>query len=189
MLHRDDPMRMRVLAVLVVSACTVGTVGSSGPPGGGGGPDASSPGGADAPSGSIDAPPGTGSGSGSGNGCINQVTAALPDGHHNPGQDCQNACHNHGFTMSGTIYTSINSNTAVVGATVVVKDANNQTVKMVTATNGNFYTTTAVAFPVTVMATECPNVSAMSAQVAAGNGGCNKAGCHTQGAQGQIHLP
>ena len=184
-------MRFRVLAVLVVSACTVGTVGTSGPPGGGGGPDASSPGGADGPSGSIDAPvgSGSGSGSGSGNGCINQVTANLPDGHHNPGQDCMNSCHNHGFTLSGTIYTSINSNTAVVGATVVVKDANNQTVKMVTATNGNFYTSSAIAFPITVMATECPNVSAMSAQVTQGQGGCNKVGCHTTGAQGHIHLP
>ena len=182
-------MRFRVLAVLVVSACTVGTVGSGGPPGGGGGPDASS-GGTDAPAGSIDAPgSGSGSGSGSGNGCINQVTGTLPDGHHNPGQDCQNACHNHGFTMSGMIFTSINSNTAVVGATVVVKDANNQTVKMVTATNGNFYTSTPVAFPVTVLATECPNVANMTAQVTQGNGGCNKSGCHSAGAQGQIHLP
>ncbi|HSN25615.1 MAG TPA: hypothetical protein VLT45_05000 [Kofleriaceae bacterium] len=164
-------------------------MGSGGPPGGGGGPDASS-GGTDAPAGSIDAPgSGSGSGSGSGNGCINQVTGTLPDGHHNPGQDCQNACHNHGFTMSGTIFTSINSNTAVVGATVVVKDANNQTVKMVTATNGNFYTSTPVAFPVTVLATECPNVANMTAQVTQGNGGCNKSGCHSAGAQGQIHLP
>ena len=182
---------MRVFAVLVVSACTVGTVGTSGPPGGGGGPDASSQGGADAPSGSIDAPTGSGSGSGSGsgNGCINAVTANLPDGHHNPGQDCMNGCHNHGFTLSGTLFTSINSNTAVVGATVVVKDANGQTVKMVSATNGNFYTSTAIAFPITVLATECPNVSAMSAQVTQGQGGCNKVGCHTAGAQGHIHLP
>jgi hypothetical protein len=181
-------MRMRLLGVLVVSACTVGAVGTSGPPGGGAGPDASS-GGADGPASSIDAPVGSGSGSGSGNGCINQVTGALPDGHHNPGQDCMNACHNHGFTLSGTVYASLNSNTAVVGATVVVKDANNQTIKMVSATNGNFYTSQAIAFPLTVMATECPNVSAMSGQVAQGQGGCNKVGCHTAGAQGHIHLP
>ncbi|MBV8756234.1 MAG: hypothetical protein JO257_03095 [Deltaproteobacteria bacterium] len=161
-------------------------MGTSGPPGGGGGPDASS-GGGDGPTGSIDAPAGSGSGSGS-NGCLNQ-SANLPDGHHNPGQDCMNGCHNHGFTLSGTIYTSVNSNTAVVGATVVATDANNQVIKMVTATNGNFYTTSPVTFPVTVLATECPNITPMSAQLTSGQGGCNKVGCHTAGAQGHIHLP
>ena len=100
-----------------------------------------------------------------------------------------NACHNHGFTMAGTLYTTANSNTAIAGATIVVTDANNQTIKMVTATDGNFYTSSTVAFPVTVLATQCPNVSKMTAQVVAGQGGCNRTGCHTTAAQGRIHLP
>jgi hypothetical protein len=184
-------MTIRVLAVVVISACTVGTVGTGGPPGGGGAPDASQ-GGADAPSGSIDAPSGSGTGSGSGsgsNGCVNQVTTALGDGHHNPGQDCMNACHNHGFTLAGTIYTSVNSNTAVTGATVSVTDANGQKIAIVSQLNGNFYTSQAVAFPVTVNASSCPNIQKMSAQVAQGQGGCNRTGCHTGGAQGHIYLP
>ena len=142
-------MRIRVLAVVVISACTVGTTGPGGSPGGGGSPDASQ-GGVDAPSGSIDAPMGSGSGSGS-NGCVNQVTTGLGDGHHNSGQDCMNACHNHGFTLAGTVYTSVNSNTAVTGATISVTDANGQHLKIVTQLNGNFYTSQAVAFPLTAI--------------------------------------
>ena len=182
-------MRNRVLALVVISACTVGTAGPGGSPGGGGTPDASQ-GGVDAPGGSIDAPMGSGTGSGSGsNGCVNQVTTALGDGHHNPGQDCMNACHNHGFTLAGTIYSSPNSNTAVTGATVSVTDANGQKIAIVTQLNGNFYTSQAVAFPVTVNASSCPNIQKMTAQVAQGQGGWNRVGCHTTGGQGQIHLP
>lgn len=148
-------------------------------------------GGVDAPGGpTIDAPLGSGSGSGSGsNGCINQVTANLTDGHHNPGVNCMNGCHNHGFTIAGTIYTSANSNTAVTGATVTVTDANGQTLHIVSQLNGNFYTTTPVAYPLTVNASSCPNISKMSAQVATNGGACMQGGCHATGAQGQIHLP
>jgi hypothetical protein len=180
-------MRFSLLGVVVISACTVGSAVS---PGGGGGPDASQTG-VDAHAGSIDAPmgSGSGSGSGSGNGCINQVTTGLGDGHHNPGQDCMNACHNHGFTLAGTVYTSINSNTAVTGATISVTDANGQQLKIVTQLNGNFYTSQPVAFPVTVNASECPNIQKMTAQVVQGQGGCNRVGCHVSGAQGHIHLP
>jgi hypothetical protein len=122
-----------------------------------------------------------------GNGCINQQ-ASPGDGHHNPGADCMNGCHNHGFTLAGTLYNSVNGGTAVIGATIVVKDANNQTVKMVSMNNGNFYTSTQVAFPLTVLATSCPNLTPMVAQVAGpGPAGCNKTGCHTSG--NRIHLP
>jgi len=182
-------MRFHLLGVVVISACTVGIAPSGGPPGGGTGPDASTQGGVDAPGGGmIDAPLGSGSGSGS-NGCKNQVTTGLGDGHHNPGQDCQNACHNHGFTLSGTIYTSVNSNTAVTGASITVTDANGQSFDMVSQLNGNFWTSQAIAFPITVKASSCPAIVAMSGQVTQGNGGCNKSGCHTSGAQGHIHLP
>ncbi len=139
----------------------------------------------------IDAPvgPGSGSGSGSGNGCINAVTANLTDGHHNPGVNCMNGCHDHGFTIAGTIYSSATSNTAVAGATVTVTDAAGQTLHIVSQLNGNFYTTTPVTYPLTVNASSCPNISKMSAQVAQGGGACMQSGCHATGAQGQIHLP
>jgi len=54
--------------------------------------------------------------------------------------------------------------------------------------NGNFYTSTAVAFPITVTASACPSIHAMSASVTAG--GCNKTGCHAlTGGAGHITLP
>jgi hypothetical protein len=115
------------------------------------------------------------------------VTAGLSSGHHNAGQNCMDSCHNHGFTVAGTLYAGANSNTAVVGATITVKDANGQTVDVVTQQNGNFYTSTQVAFPLTVMASSCPNATKMTAQVAQGGGGCNQSGCHN--AALKMHLP
>ncbi len=134
---------------------------------------------------------GSGSGSGSNtNGCIDAVTSGLGDGHHNPGQDCMNSCHNHGFTVAGTVFDSTSSSNPVAGATVRVVDANNQTVDIVTQLNGNFYTFTTVAFPLTVLATSCPNINHMSATVnqeSTGVVGCNQNGCHTSG--NWIHVP
>lgn len=96
------------------------------------------------------------------------------------------SCHNHGFTVAGTVFTSANSNTAVVGATVTVKDANGQVVDIVTQLNGNFYTSTPVTFPLTVMASSCPAATPMIGQVAQGGGGCNQTNCHSTM---RIHLP
>jgi hypothetical protein len=122
--------------------------------------------------------------------CRNAVPSnQLGSGHHNPGQDCQQGCHNHGFTLSGTMFTSTTSSTPVIGATVTVVDANGQTFDMVTQLNGNFYTSNSVAFPVTVIASSCPSVQQMASTVPAGSGGCNKTGCHTTAAAGRIHLP
>jgi hypothetical protein len=95
-------------------------------------------------------------------------------------------CHNHGFTVAGTLFTAVNSNTAVRGATITVKDANGQTVDIVTQLNGNFYTSTPVAFPLTVMASSCPNATPMISQVTQGGGGCNQTNCHSTM---RIHLP
>lgn len=120
--------------------------------------------------------------------CINKVTT-VGDGHHRPGEDCQSGCHNHGFTLSGTLYTSALSATPVIGATIVVKDAAGNTFNMVSQTNGNFYTGNAVQFPVTVIASGCPDVREMVSKVDANGGGCNKDGCHVAAATGPIHLP
>jgi hypothetical protein len=125
-----------------------------------------------------------------GNGCDPQVPSdQLGNGEHNPGQDCMNGCHDHGFTFAGTVFTSATSSTPFTGATVVVVDADNQIVSAQSQLNGNFFSTIAVKFPLTVLATSCPTVDHMTATVA-GSGsavGCNQTGCHTSG--NWIHIP
>jgi hypothetical protein len=99
-----------------------------------------------------------------------------------------NGCHDHGFTVAGTVYSTVNGNTPVIGATVRVKDAAGVTHDMVTMNNGNFYMSTQVTYPLTVLATSCPNIQPMSAQVAGpGPAGCNRTGCHVS--NNRIHLP
>jgi hypothetical protein len=120
--------------------------------------------------------------------CRNKV-ASVGSGHHHPGEDCQGSCHNHGFTLGGTLFVAPGSATPLVGATVTVLDAAGKTIDVVSQANGNFYTAQAIAFPVTVTASECPSVAPMVTKVTATMDGCNKSGCHVAGAQGVIHLP
>jgi hypothetical protein len=181
-------MKTLIALAFLASAC-VGSIesggGSTGPDAGTTGGGGGGGGGSGSGSGSGS---GTGSGSGSGNNCINQVTgAAVSSGHHNPGQDCQGACHNHGFTLSGTLYDTTKT-TPLAGATIVAVDANGATINLVSGTNGNFYTANNVAYPVKITASMCPNVSAMSSTVSLA--GCNGTACHSAGStQGPIHLP
>jgi hypothetical protein len=73
-----------------------------------------------------------------------------------------------------------------------VKDASGHTFDIVSQANGNFYTSTAVTFPVTVYASECqisPTSQVMMMALQSADKGCNKTGCHTTSAQGRIHLP
>jgi hypothetical protein len=116
--------------------------------------------------------------------CINMQTPP-GDGHHNTGKDCMQGCHNHGFTISGTLYTTANSNTAITGATIQITDNNNQVLNLVTMLDGNFYTSTPVAFPLTIVASECPSTTRMTAT--ANTGACNS--CHAGGTSMQMHLP
>ena len=132
---------------------------------------------------------GVGMGDAAGVACKNKVLGVTASGQHNPGQDCMQGCHNHGFTLSGTLYASANGTTPLVGATVTVTDAANKTFDMVTALNGNFSTSTSVTFPIKVIASSCPSATPMIGTITAGNGGCNKGGCHAAGAAGKIHLP
>jgi hypothetical protein len=175
-------MRFVVLVGAIVAGCSTPITGSSN-----GGPDATSSGVvphdaahlADAAARSGDAGAFT---------CANPVTSGNANGHHNAGMDCMDGCHNHGFTLAGTVFSAVNGSTAVVGATVHVVDANNHAIDIVTQNNGNFYTSTAVAFPATVLATSCPNLQRMAATVTGTSVvGCNKTGCHTSG--NRIHLP
>jgi hypothetical protein len=119
--------------------------------------------------------------------CKPRVSPAPTNGHHFPGQDCQGGCHAHGFTLSGSVYTSPNNNTSYSGATVTIRMANNQTLELVAATNGNFYTSQPIAYPVTVRVSSCPYGTPMVATVT--SGACNAAGCHRQAGSAQIHLP
>ena len=174
-------MRHLVLAVVVISGCA-GEV----PPEGGSSdtsPDAGTSGGGGGSS--VDA--GTAPDA-AGFACRNKV-ATVGSGNHNPGQDCQGSCHNHGFTLGGTIFAAANSNTALSGATITVTDATGKSFDIVSQANGNFYTSQAIKFPVTVTASECPSAAPMVAQVTATMDGCNQSGCHVSGAQGRIHLP
>ncbi len=185
-------MRVVPFVFAILTGCMVGTP-APGPGPGPSGPDAGTGGttnGNNTGSGSNNVtPPDAAMVDAPGNGCINAVTANIGDGHHNPGTDCMNGCHNHGFTVAGTLYSAINSATPVVGATIRVKDANNQITDIVTQQNGNFYISTAVTAPLTVLATSCPNIQTMSATVSTSGGivGCNQTNCHVSG--NRIHLP
>jgi hypothetical protein len=179
-------MRVASWSLVLLMACTgeltSGSGGGSPPDSGNGGGGTTSDGGG---GGGVTSD--AGGPTDAGNGCIAKQ-ASPGDGHHNPGMDCMDGCHNHGFTLAGTMFNAVNGSTAVVGATVLVVDANNKTINIVTQNNGNFYTSTAVAFPVTVLATSCPNIQPMVATVSGTSVvGCNQTGCHTSG--NRIHLP
>lgn len=129
--------------------------------------------------------------------CEPLVTTPIPgtDGHHNASLDCQGGCHDHGFTVSGTLYADPAGQTAMIGAHITVTDMMGKKVDMVTQPAGagggagNFYTTEVLVFPVTVRASGCPNHSDMSGSIVA-KSGCNANGCHTPNVgQGVIHLP
>jgi hypothetical protein len=176
---------VRVILLALVTAC-VGDVGGGG--NGSGSGSGSGSGGIDA---AVDAPKlmwvDAAMGSGSGLPCKNMATPP-GDGHHFPGQSCFQACHNHGFTLAGTLYTNDTGNTSFPGATITVTDSNNKTVNIVTNLNGNFYTTDTLVFPVLVMASSCPSAVKMNAAVAGNNSrACNS--CHVGGTSMQMHLP
>jgi hypothetical protein len=122
--------------------------------------------------------------------CRNRVPAGnLSSGHHNAGQNCLQGCHNHGFTLAGTLYNAATGGTAVKGGTVTVIAANGETFDMTSQANGNFYTSRTFEFPVTVIANLCPDVKPMTTKVTVANAGCNKTGCHTAAGQGRVHVP
>jgi hypothetical protein len=174
-------MRVAFVALVVASGCTAGDV----PPGGPQDAATSSGDGRVDARGSIqwvDAAPGTPSNLP----CENAATPPS-DGHHEPGKSCFQSCHNHGFTLAGTLYTNATGNTGFSGATITVIDANNVTHKIVTSLNGNFYTRDSIAFPLLTIASRCP--SAVRMEGSSPNGNCNAGGCHPGGTNQQIHLP
>ena len=173
---------VRVIALCALAACVGGVDGGGGGSGsdGGNGP-------ADA---KVDAPKlmwvDAASGSGNNLPCKNPATPP-GDGHHFPGQNCFQACHNHGFTLAGTLYTNATGNTAFTGATITITDSNGKTIDVVTNLNGNFYTMEPLVFPVLTMASACPSAVRMTAAVAANGRACNS--CHVGATNNQMHLP
>jgi hypothetical protein len=117
-----------------------------------------------------------------------QSTASLsaPSGHHNAGLECQ-GCHAGGgaptFSLGGTLYDSLGGSNAIAGATIHVTDANGASLAIVTAANGNFWSTTPLVYPLKVSASLCPSTQPMMGAVA--NGACNS--CH--GSTFRVHLP
>jgi hypothetical protein len=158
---------MRLAVVLLVSACTIG----SEPDGQGSGVD----------SGAGDAMLDAGADGNLQGGpdaavfaCRNREPLAnLSNGHHNAGQNCLNGCHNHGFSLAGTLYDAPTGGAIVKGGTITVIAANGQTFDVISQLNGNFYTSRAVEFPITVVASLCPDVKPMTTKVTAANAGCN----------------
>lgn len=167
----------RVAVIVVLISGCVGQIETGGGGGGGGGPDAGGG------SGGLDA--GTDA---AGFACRDKV-ASVGSGNHHPGEDCQGSCHNHGFSLGGTLFAAPNSSLPLVGATITVIDATGRTLDVVSQRNGNFYTSQRLMFPLTVTASMCPSVASMVTKVTATMDGCNQGGCHVAGAQGVIHLP
>jgi hypothetical protein len=108
--------------------------------------------------------------------CIPRASSQA-SGHHNAGSACL-GCHGGGgaptFSFAGTLYDSAGN--AVTGATIEAVDANGQTVRVVSAQNGNFYTASPLTFPLTVRASGCPDDHPMSGLVSSGD--CASGGCH-----------
>jgi hypothetical protein len=134
--------------------------------------------------------PGTGGATGAGGSAAACIPAASPGSRGmNTGQACID-CHVAGgrasqlpFTASGTLYDSATSNKAVSGATVTITGNDGKKVTIVTASDGNFYTNSAIAFPASVQVSKCPDTVVMSDTLT--NGNCNS--CHGSGMR--IHLP
>ncbi len=104
----------------------------------------------------------------------------------NAGKACL-SCHASGqspaITLGGTVYSSATGGSAVSGATVVIRQANNTVLNLVTGNTGNFYTTSTISYPVTISVSKCPDTATMPGTATSGD--CNS--CHTSSMR--IHLP
>ena len=170
-----------------------GAGGGAGGSGGGAGGSGGTVGGTGGGGGTILMPDGGaaddgGTANGDGGACIPAV-GTPPDGHHNPGANCL-LCHdsnqmspNLRWTVAGTLFDGISSSNPTAGATIEIIDAQGLVLTIPTATNGNFWTTTRVHFPLQVRASKCPANLVMPSPTF--DGSCNA--CHVPGMR--IHLP
>jgi hypothetical protein len=107
-------------------------------------------------------------------------------GTHNAGKNCMGGCHNHGFTLAGTVTDGAGS--GVGGVEVRLVDANKKKISVYSGSNGNFYSSSSWVAPATVGVRNASAKNVMVTSLAASNGGCN--GCHaTGGTQSKIHIP
>ena len=133
---------------------------------------------------------GSGGGTDAGNGAAcEQPSTMLPVGNHNAGLACL-SCHNGTgvaprWYAAGTLFSTTQGGGAISGATITITDANNTTVKLVTASNGNFYTRQQLVMPLRVSASKCPDTKSMPPMATSGD--CNS--CHQAATTGRIHLP
>lgn len=132
---------------------------------------------------------GSGGGTDAGNAACEQAVSSLPNGNHNAGLACL-SCHNGSgaaprWYAAGTLYATTQGGGAISGATIIITDANNTTVKLVTAANGNFYTPQQLVMPLRVKASKCPDTKSMPPMATSGD--CNS--CHQAATTGRIHLP
>jgi len=96
-----------------------------------------------------------------------------------PGSDCLSC---HGFRAAGTVFAA-DGVTTVDGASVALTDKNGATVNRTTNSAGNFYTSSALAFPLQRVTITKGGATAQMLDV--GAGGCN--GCHD--AAFRVRLP
>jgi hypothetical protein len=97
-----------------------------------------------------------------------------------PGDDCL-ACH--AFRAAGTLFSGAGAATAVGSAAVTFVDKNGVTVSRTSNSAGNFYTSSALAFPLQRVTITKGATTVEMLDVADGH--CN--GCHEPGSR--IHLP
>jgi hypothetical protein len=119
-------------------------------------------------------------------------------GHHNAGQDCNQGCHNHGFTIAGTLFNAAGA--GIGGAEVRVVDSTGQVISVYTATGGsqgNFYSKKSFVGPAHIGVRSASGTQTMitaiqsTAQAPASTGGACSA-CHCAGGGctiAAIHLP
>jgi len=122
------------------------------------------------------------------------------DGNHEAGHDCMSSCHNHGFTLAGTLFDA--NGAGVGGAEVRLVDANGKVISVYTdnrggSSQGNFYSSQAFVGPAHVGTRNATNLQDMhtaiqsTAQTPASTGGaCNACHCTGTGCTvAPIHLP
>ena len=111
--------------------------------------------------------------------CVDPITTS-DDGHHYQGNACL-GCHNGTtaveFTAAGTLYADAVGAMPLSGFTVSIVDANKAQIDAVSATNGNFYTSSPITYPATAFVSACPDIVPMPIQLTLGD--CNS--CHVDG--------
>jgi hypothetical protein len=98
-----------------------------------------------------------------------------------PGVDCM-SCHAHtegssAWSVAGTVYAKNSTTTPSNGASIEITDANGLHVSLTSNTAGNFYSRTALAFPLASVSVK-NNGTAVAMVASVSNGSCNS--CHSQ---------